>query len=143
MRILLTGANGFLGKSIVKELSKGNTIWGLSRTLGDIQVHLENQVPIFNYAFDLVIHAAGKAHSVPRTEVERKQFYDVNVEGTLNLLKGLEVSGVPKQFVFISSVSVYGQESGIGINEEHKLEAKDAYGLSKIEADLLVQKWCN
>jgi nucleoside-diphosphate-sugar epimerase len=91
----------------------------------------------------LVIHAAGKAHTVPKTVSERKQFHDVNVEGTLNLLKGLEVSGVPKQFVFISSVSVYGQESGVGINEGLKLEAKDAYGLSKIEAELLVQKWCN
>ena len=76
------------------------------------------------------------------TEEEKKQFYDVNVLGTQNLLKGLEEVGVPEQFVFISSVSVYGQEFGKNINEKHKLEAKDPYGLSKIEAEGLVQEWC-
>jgi nucleoside-diphosphate-sugar epimerase len=141
--ILLTGFTGFLGKSILAASSKKNTIYGLSRSSGDYQLILEEEIPIFKIPFDLVIHAAGKAHSIPRTEAERKQFYNVNVEGTLNLLKGLDISGVPKQFVFISSVSVYGQESGIGINEEYKLDAKDAYGLSKIEAELMVQKWCN
>jgi nucleoside-diphosphate-sugar epimerase len=45
--------------------------------------------------------------------------------------------------VFISSVSVYSQESGITINEKHPLVAKDAYGLSNIEAESLVQEWCN
>ncbi|MGG8473430.1 NAD-dependent epimerase/dehydratase family protein, partial [Rahnella sp. PAMC25617] len=79
---------------------------------------------------------------IPRTAIEKKQFYDVNVLGTLNLLKGLEKAGVPEQFVFISSVSVYGQQSGIFINEDHPLEAKDPYGLSKIEAEDLVLKWC-
>lgn len=143
MNVLLTGANGFLGRTIIRVLEKEYQFITLSRSSGDYKITLEDKCPYFNQSFDLIIHAAGKAHSVPTTEVERKQFYDVNVEGTLNLLKGLEVSGVPKQFVFISSVSVYGQESGIGINEELKLEAKDAYGLSKIEAELLVQKWCN
>ena len=142
MQILLTGANGFLGKVILGLLSKENFMYSLSKSRGDYKVTLENEVPNFNQSFDVVIHAAGKAHSVPNTEVKKKQFYDVNVLGTQNLLKGLEVSGIPNQFVFISSVSVYGQESGIGINEEHKLEAKDAYGLSKIEAELLIQKWC-
>ncbi|OAZ03082.1 NAD-dependent epimerase/dehydratase family protein [Flavobacterium succinicans] len=141
--VLLTGVTGFLGISILNILSSTFKVFGLSRTGGDYRIILESEIPKFNSSFELVIHAAGKAHSVPRTEAERKQFYDINVEGTLNLLKGLEISGVPKQFVFISSVSVYGQESGIGINEEHKLDAKDAYGLSKIEAELMVQKWCN
>lgn len=45
--------------------------------------------------------------------------------------------------MFISSVSVYSQESGITINEKHPLVAKDAYGLSNIEAESLVQEWCN
>jgi nucleoside-diphosphate-sugar epimerase len=142
MKILVTGANGFLGKSIVKELSKDNTLYSLSRSSENYKVSLDNEIPVFNQKFDLVIHAAGKAHAVPRTVIEKKQFHDVNVLGTLNLLKGLEKSGVPEQFVFISSVSVYGQESGIHINEEHPLEAKDSYGLSKIEAEELVEKWC-
>jgi nucleoside-diphosphate-sugar epimerase len=140
--ILITGVNGFLGKSIVEALENNCKLFGLSRTKGEYKVSLEREVPEFKQSFDLVIHAAGKAHSVPKTKSERNQFYDVNVIGTENLLKGLEKKGVPKKFVFISSVSVYGQEFGKGINEEHKLEAGDPYGLSKIEAEELVMEWC-
>ena len=142
MKVLLTGATGFLGKSIIEILSQENIIFSLSRTSGDYRVALENEIPNFNQSFDLVIHAAGKAHSVPKTVGEKKQFYDVNVLGTQNLLKGLEASGVPKQFVFISSVAVYGQEQGFNIAENFPLAATDAYGLSKIEAEALVQEWC-
>jgi nucleoside-diphosphate-sugar epimerase len=142
MNILLTGSNGFLGKTIIKELEKEFQILTLSRNSGEYRVCLDIEVPTFREIFDLVIHAAGKAHSVPKTDTERKQFYDVNVIGTRNLLKGLEKTGVPKQFVFISSVSVYGQEFGIEIDEEHELEAKDAYGLSKIKAEVLITEWC-
>lgn len=142
MKILLTGATGFLGKTIVKELSKENFIFSLSRSLGAYQIALESEVPNFEEKFDLVVHAAGKAHSVPKTELERRLFHNVNVTGTENLLKGLKNYGVPEQFVFISSVSVYGQEFGKGIDEVHKLEAKDVYGLSKIEAEVLVAEWC-
>lgn len=143
MEIVVTGANGFLGKVIVKELESNYTLFSLSRTLGDYQVSLENEIPNFTQKFNLVIHAAGKAHSIPRTLTEKNQFYDINVLGTQNLLKGLDKVGAPEQFVFISSVSVYGQESGSNINEEHPLEAKDPYGLSKIGAEVLVTEWCN
>ncbi len=142
MKILVTGANGFLGKYIYNSLLERNILFSLSKTTGDYKVTLENKIPIFSENYELVVHSAGKAHSVPQTDAERKQFYEVNVNGTENLLKGLEKTGVPKQFVFISSVSVYGQESGNDINEEHALQAKDAYGLSKIKAEMLVGEWC-
>jgi nucleoside-diphosphate-sugar epimerase len=142
MEILVTGSNGFLGKSIVHELTTSYNLISLSRTSGDYKVSLEKEIPEFVQKFDLVIHAAGKAHSIPRTSIEKKQFYDVNVLGTQNLLKGLTKVGVPEQFVFISSVSVYGQDSGNAINETHTLESKDPYGLSKIEAEKLVTNWC-
>lgn len=142
MEILITGGNGFLGKAITKELSKRHVLKSLSRTCGDYQVSLENEIPNFELKFDLVVHAAGKAHSVPKTELEKKQFYDVNVNGVKNLMNGLEKTGFPEQFVFISSVAVYGQDSGININEEHPLEAIDPYGVSKIEAEKIVKKWC-
>ncbi|PZX92479.1 NAD(P)-dependent oxidoreductase [Flavobacterium aquariorum] len=142
MEIIVTGANGFLGKYIVKALVNKNNLKSLSRTSGDYQVSLENEVPNFEQKFDLVVHAAGKAHSIPSTAEEKQQFHDVNVLGTLNFLKGFEKVGLPEQFVFISSISVYGQEYGIEITEEYQLKAKDAYGLSKIEAEVLVMEWC-
>lgn len=142
MNLLLTGSTGFLGKTIKKELFSRYRISCLSRTGGNYAITLETGIPVFNERYDLVIHAAGKAHSMPKTESEKKEFHNVNVIGTANLLKGLEKTGVPKQFLFISSVSVYGQVFGKDIKEEHQLQAKDSYGLSKIEAEKLVTKWC-
>lgn len=143
MNVLITGSSGFFGNIIVNIYSnRFANLKLLSRFNSDYNCDLVKNPPVLNEKFSFVIHAAGKAHSVPKTEVEKKQFYDVNVVGTQNLLKGLEEVGVPEQFVFISSVSVYGQEFGKNINEEHKLEAKDPYGLSKIEAEILVSEWC-
>ncbi|MFD1601614.1 NAD-dependent epimerase/dehydratase family protein [Flavobacterium artemisiae] len=142
MDILLTGSSGFLGKSIARELNQKFNIFKLSRTVGEFQFFLEKEIPDLKQNFDLVIHAAGKAHSIPRTEEEKKEFTNVNVTGTLNLLQGLENAGAPKQFVFISSVSVYGRESGSTIDEESSLNANDPYGLSKITAEAIITEWC-
>lgn len=141
-KILLTGSSGFLGKSMINKLANGYDIISLSRASGDYKVSLEIEEPNFVQKFDLIIHAAGKAHSIPKTKEEAKLFYDVNVNGTINLLKGLNNVGKPNQFVFISSVAVYGQENGCNIDEKHSLDAKDPYGLSKIKAELLVTEWC-
>lgn len=140
--ILITGANGFLGKFIVNELQESNNLKSLSRTCGDFNFFLDKEIPNFYQKFDLVIHVAGKAHSIPKSEIERRKFYDVNVLGTQNLLKGLENFHIPKEFVFISSVSVYGLDIGNNIDEGHPLLATDAYGLSKIEAEKNVLNWC-
>lgn len=142
MKILITGANGFLGKMMVQELKHKNQLSGLSRESDDYKVTLQKQIPNFTDSFDLVIHAAGKAHSIPKTAEEKEEFYQVNVGGTENLLRGLEKSGFPKQFVFISSVSVYGQVRGIDIKETAPLNAKDPYGLSKIKAESIIREWC-
>jgi nucleoside-diphosphate-sugar epimerase len=142
MKILITGSSGFLGKFICKQLKHENEIFELSRNSSAYRFSLDKEIPRFNNSFDLVIHAAGKAHSVPKTEIQKAEFYNVNVLGTKNLLDGLENSTIPKEFVFISSVSVYGQESGKEIDENFILGATDPYGLSKIEAEKVVSEWC-
>lgn len=143
MNLLLTGSNGFLGKIIFEELEAKYKIFGLSRNLGDYQIALDSMVPDFKECFDLVIHSAGKAHTFPKTEAEKKEFFEINVRGTKNLLSGLSnLLTLPKAFVFISSVAVYGCESGHLIDESHALNATDPYGLSKIEAEQLVEQWC-
>ena len=142
MICLITGANGFLGRVISRQISLSNRIFGLSRTGDDFNFLLENQVPNFNLQFDVVIHAAGKAHFNPKTNVEKIEFHQVNVTGTQNLLKGLENSGLPSQFVFISSISVYGLDFGHKIDETHALNARDPFGLSKIQSENIVIEWC-
>lgn len=140
MLVLVTGASGFLGRIICQKFTSNIKTLGRA-SFSDICSDLSKEIPKL-FKFDLVIHAAGKAHSVPKSDIEKNQFYAVNVDGTVNLLKGLEKTGLPKMFVFISSVSVYGQESGINITENHPLEAKDPYGLSKIEAERIILLWC-
>ncbi len=141
-KVLITGSSGFLGSILANELSVNNTVICLSRRSGKYKVSLEQEIPKFEQPFNLVIHAAGKAHSIPKNQLEQNQFYDINVKGTKNLLEGLALVGFSEQFVFISSVSVYGMESGDNINEDYILSAKDAYGLSKIQAEKLVMDWC-
>lgn len=139
--ILLTGASGFLGRNIYESF-KEQDITSLGRKNSCITCDLSIQIPNLP-AVDLIIHSAGKAHSIPKTEVEKLCFFEVNVKGTENLLKGLEQSlSLPKSFIFISSVSVYGLEIGNNIDENHPLNAQDPYGLSKIQAEQLVQEWC-
>ena len=144
MKILLTGSNGFLGKYICDHMKlKNYEITTVGRTNSNLICDLSKSKPVIDVRFiNLVIHSAGKAHSVPKTETEKQEFYEVNVNGTENLLKGLEYAGVPQQFVFISSVSVYGLEHGRFITENYPLLARDHYGLSKIAAEQLILDWC-
>jgi len=144
VKILLTGSNGFLGKYICDHMKlKNYEITTVGRTNSNLICDLSKSKPVIDVRFiNLVIHSAGKAHSVPKTETEKQEFYEVNVNGTENLLKGLEYAGVPQQFVFISSVSVYGLEHGRFITENYPLLARDHYGLSKIAAEQLILDWC-
>lgn len=79
---------------------------------------------------------------VPKTLEESAAFFKVNVAGTQNLLKALEIKP-PQQFVFISSVSVYGLETGQGITEEAALLGESPYAKSKIQAEQLIENWCS
>ena len=138
--ILLTGSNGFLGKHLINNLP-AETIKTLNRSASDYEVDLSINIPCFTDNFDTVIHNAGKAHIIPKSKEEVATFYNVNVLGTINLLKGLSNS-LPKRFVFISSVSVYGSIFGVNLNENCSLLAEDPYGKSKIDAEFVVNKWC-
>jgi len=141
-KVLLTGASGFLGKAILNNLSINKNITTLGRRDSDITFDLTQGICKLPFS-DIVIHAAGKAHCVPKTENEKKAFYEVNVDGTFNLLSSLEQSNaIPKLFVFISSVAVYGLESGEQINEDSPLLAQEPYGDSKIQAERLIELWC-
>jgi nucleoside-diphosphate-sugar epimerase len=143
MNCLLTGSNGFLGRVINQELSKKCAVFGLSKNTGDYKINLVEHVPDFNHQFDIVVHAAGKAHSSSKKTKHVDDFYKVNVQGTQNLLKGLDKSIIlPKSFLFISSVAVYGINEGCYINENTPLLAEDAYGQSKIMAENIVMDWC-
>lgn len=141
MKVLITGASGFLGSEIVSLLTD-HEVTTLSRSGADIIADLSAEVPNLK-SVDLVVHAAGKAHMVPKTSEEKESFYKINVQGTRNLLKALQnCDTLPSAFVFISSVAVYGKDAGNLISEDSLLAATDPYGKSKIQAEEEIAEWC-
>lgn len=141
--ILFTGATGFLGSNVLPLLQKNYEVETLALdTNATYNVNLVTDVVKLRHNYDIVLHAAGKAHVIPRTEAEEKLFYDINLEGTKKLCLALEEVGTPKSFIFISTVAVYGCDIGEMITEEHPLDGDSPYAKSKIMAEQFLQEWC-
>lgn len=143
-KLLFTGASGFLGYNIRQILEKSYDVHTIGLTDDDdIKINMAQEVPPINAHYDVVLHAAGKAHSIPKTEAESQVFFDVNYQGTVNLCKALEKVGRPRSLVFISTVAVYGCEFGELITEEHSLGGDSPYAKSKIMAEEYLRNWCS
>lgn len=143
-KLLFTGASGFLGYNIRPILGKVYDTHTIGLTdEDDIKFNLAEAVPPINTHYDVVLHAAGKAHTVPKTEAEKQAFYDVNYQGTINLCNALENAGLPKALIFISTVAVYGCEYGELIDEEYPLNGITPYADSKIKAEQFLSEWCS
>ena len=141
--LLFTGSSGFLGTNLKPWLQEKYLVktMGLG-TNDDYNIDIAETIPEITEKFDVILHAAGKAHMVPKTEEENNMFFDINFKGTVNLCKALELSGIPKSFIFISTVAVYGLEFGENITEEHPLNGDTPYALSKIQAEEYLTDWC-
>ena len=143
-KLLFTGASGFLGNNILPLLRKEYDVHTVGLTDEDnIKINMAKEVPPINTHYDVVLHAAGKAHTVPKTNEEAQVFYDVNYIGTIHLCDALEKVGFPQSLVFISTVAVYGCESGEFIDESHPLEGDSPYADSKRLAEKYLTKWCD
>ena len=140
---LVTGTNGFLGRILVQGLGeRGQPYQTLSRQGAQHNVDLAKEVPSFATAPDIVVHAAGKAHSTPKTAEQAQAFFDINLKGTQNLVRGLEDAvHLPEAFIFISTVAVYGRDTGTDISETQPLEGSSPYALSKRQAEEFLQTW--
>jgi len=142
MKILFTGCNGFIGKNVIPLLrEKLFNVKTLGTHDADFVRDITKRLPLFEESFDIVFHAAGKAHSIPKTKKEEKIFYDVNYEGTKNLCQALE-ENIPNIFIFISTVAVYGKDRGNNISENTPLVGITAYAKSKIKAEEFLIEWC-
>lgn len=141
-RLLFTGGTGFLGTNVKPILDKTYEVTTIGITDRDmIKANLVADIPILPEHYDVVLHAAGKAHIYPKTEAEIKSFYEVNYKGTVNLCKALEKVGLPKSFVFISTLDVYGLAVGEGIDETYPKNPTTHYAISKLQAEEYLIKW--
>lgn len=142
-KLLYTGASGFLGSNTIPILQKMYNITTVGLTdMDNYQVNFADDIPVFVDTYDTVLHAAGKAHVIPNNKAEEQSFYDINLQGTKNLCTALENVGVPKNFIFISTVAVYGCDIGHEITEEQPLSGSTAYAQSKVLAEKFLSSWC-
>jgi len=142
-KLLFTGGTGFLGRNAKPVLDKNYEVTTIGIMDADmIKANFVTDVPKLPEHYDVVLHAAGKAHIYPKTEAERLAFYDVNFTGTIHLCNALEKVGVPKSFVFISTSGVYGLDNGNHVTEDFPLLGEEPYQKSKIQAEEYLTEWC-
>ncbi len=108
MKLLFTGASGFLGNNVRPFLERVYDVTTVGLTQQDnYTVNIAKEVPELHERYDIVLHAAGKAHSIPKTDAERQAFFDVNLQGTKNLCAALEKVGVPRAYLYFYSSSIW------------------------------------
>lgn len=145
-RLLVTGATGFVGKSLVKKLRtekfnvtvvlRGNnkeTLDALYVTGIDSTTDWHGKLQ----GVDFIVHCAARVHVMNDIDNDPLEaFREVNLRGTLNLAKSAAEAGV-KRFIFISSIKVNGESTTGKIpfkNSDVPLP-EDPYGISKAEAE--------
>ena len=151
MKILITGASGFIGSFIVEEaLRQGFETWAAVRKssskeyLQDERIHFielnlsrkEQLVEqLKDHDFDYVVHAAGVTKCL-----NKQDFMRINYEGTKNLVEAiLELQMPLKRFVYLSSLSIFGaireQQPYEEIRETDTPQPNTEYGRSKLAAE--------
>lgn len=145
--ILITGATGFIGKALLNKFVQRNinVIAAVRSDKNNIpkqvkQVKMNGLFELDNveslYNVDVVIHCAGRAHVLHEDSPEPLvTFRQINTEGTLNLAKQAAAAGV-KRFIFLSSIGVLGSSNKKPFLETDNANPKDAYSISKYEAEL-------
>lgn len=144
-RLLVTGANGFLGRAIVRQaIESGWVVRGTDlasrpavHELGDYVAgdicRLDDIVSAMS-GVSAVIHAAGLAHVAGWGPAARESFTRINVLGTENVARASVGAGV-RHLVLASSVSVYGPQAGNDSPESAPCRPESAYARSKYEAE--------
>lgn len=145
LKILITGTSGKIGSAIARSLQKQEEVICLDNRPGPFTtsiVDIRDREKIFQLVkgVDAVIHCA--ALLTPHLNAySKKDFWDVNVIGTENLLEACLQYGV-KRFVFTSTTSIYGDamvdhQSAVWVTEELVPQPRDVYDETKLAAEQL------
>ncbi len=153
MKVLITGGTGFIGSRLAYRCKeRGDDVVILSQINTPAEKKNADDLESRGFTFivggvddadkvrqavtgcDLVFHLAAAQHEV---NVPDKHFWDVNVEGTRNLLEASLVAGVGR-FVHGSTIGVYGVEMQGEISEQSPLKPDNIYGITKKAGEELV-----
>jgi len=140
-KILITGVNSYIGTSLEKWLEKYSDKYYI-----DTLDMKDNEWKNRDFSkYDVVFHVAAVVHK--REKPESKSLYlKVNRDLPVEVAKKAQETGV-KQFIFMSTMAVYGEEGKIGkevvITKDTKPNPKTYYGKSKIEAEYELNKLTN
>ena len=160
-KILLTGATGAVGSEILQQLAQNNQLSQvrvfsrrskanekkLKKYKDEIEVFWadlsdKNAVAQACKDVDIVIHLA--AIIPPVSEEKKNMAWNINVEGTRNIVEGIKLNAPSAFLMFSSSVVVYGdriQNPNIKVGDRLDTQNNDNYGYSKIEAEKIRQRW--
>ena len=130
-RILITGASSYIGTSF----RKWAALHSKKYRVDAISLRDDSWKEKDFSGYDVVLHLAGIAH-VKETEELKPLYYKVNCDLAFAVARKAKEDDV-KQFIFMSSMSVYGMDSGV-INKETPLNPKSSYGKSKLSAEKLI-----
>lgn len=148
MRVLLTGASGFVGIRLAHRIDQqvgfnlicavrreGSVPHGREVVIGEFDGDCDWSEAVLDR--DVVVHAAARAHVMKdREEDPLTEYRKTNVQGTLNLGRQAAQAGV-RRFVFVSSIKVNGEQTPIDqpFTAEDEPSPSDAYAISKFEAE--------
>ncbi|MEM8537166.1 MAG: UDP-glucose 4-epimerase GalE [Pseudomonadota bacterium] len=163
MRVLVTGGAGYIGSHTLLELlAQGhevcvldnyenavpevlNRVRALSHgTLTDVTGDVRDGALLDRVMSDVapeaVIHFAG-LKAVGESESRPLDYYDVNVRGTLTLLRAMTQAGCSR-LIFSSSATVYGVPDYLPYDEDHPTRPTSVYGRTKLIAEQIIADWC-
>jgi UDP-glucose 4-epimerase len=138
-KILVTGANGFIGKHLCKRLSENGSIIADGKSRSNqrpLDVTDLGQLVSACKDVDTVIHLAGRT-SIRRSQRDPYKTYFINYMGALNLLEASRLTNV-KRLINVSTY-VYGQPHDIPIKEKHRIDPHSPYTKSKLLAEMICQ----
>lgn len=152
INVLVTGATGFVGPYLVKELHKKNALIKVL-TMNKSKKRLEDAITLLHgnitdpgslqnimKDIDIVFHLAAVSN-VNYAIAHPTETFETNATGTLNLLEEARKNDVGK-FVYISSSHVYGVPQYLPMDEKHPIDPHEPYAASKAAAEMLVKIYC-
>jgi len=142
LRILVTGASGFVGKSLTEYLRmRGHEIvtldvWGEVDYTVDVLDFERLSMAISRARPEALVHLAAIV-GIPRSIEDPHTCFRVNVQGTLNAVEAARRAGGPR-FIYLSSANVYGLPEKLPVTEDARLNPRSPYDHSKVAAEFVL-----